>query len=101
MCRRGLLTSELIDPMSWWPLETRLKYVDLFRIALGSREQYMPQRILCMGCNTSLYDGFELESPLEIIQRNNGVCPKCGRRLSFDPDAVKIVPMDQMKGQKR
>jgi RNase P subunit RPR2 len=61
----------------------------------------MPQRILCPGCNASLYDGFELESPIEIIQRNNGTCPKCGRKLSFDPDSIKIVPTDQIRNQKR
>jgi len=61
----------------------------------------MPQKILCNGCNTTLYDGFELESPLEIVQRNNGTCPKCGRKLGFDPDTIKIVPMDQARNQKR
>ncbi len=61
----------------------------------------MPQKILCTGCKTSLYDGFELESPLEIIQRNSGACPKCGRKLSFDPDAVKITPIEQMKNRRR
>jgi len=61
----------------------------------------MPQKILCTSCNASLYDGFELESPLEIVQRNGGVCPKCGRKLSFDPDTIKIIPVEQMKNQKR
>jgi DNA-directed RNA polymerase subunit RPC12/RpoP len=61
----------------------------------------MPQKILCTSCNTPLYDGFELESPLEIIQRNGGACPKCGRKLTFDPDAIKIIPVEQMKGQKK
>jgi len=82
-------------------IETRLKYGAAFRIALGKREERMPQKILCTGCNTILYDGFELESPLEIIQRNNGVCPKCGRKLGFDPDAIRIIPTSEMRNLRR
>jgi RNase P subunit RPR2 len=52
----------------------------------------MPQRIYCSGCQTTLYDGLELESPTEIIYRHNGVCPKCSKKLTFDPDAVKTIP---------
>jgi hypothetical protein len=82
-------------------IKRRLKYLGVFRIALGKREERMPQKILCTGCNTVLYDGFELESPLEILQRNNGVCPKCGRRLGFNPDTIKIVPMSEIKVQRQ
>ena len=57
----------------------------------------MTQKILCTGCNTILYEGFELESPLEIILRNNGVCPRCGKKLYFDPDIIKIEPIGKYK----
>jgi len=50
----------------------------------------MPMRAYCSGCNTTLYDGLELESPTEIIQRYNGVCPKCSKQLKFEPEKVRI-----------
>jgi len=53
----------------------------------------MPQRIVCRVCGTVLYDDFELESPVEIIQRHNGYCPKCHRKLNFDSDGIRIVPV--------
>jgi hypothetical protein len=42
-----------------------------------------------------LYEGFELESPLEIVAGRNGICPKCGKALEFAPDAIKITPLSQ------
>jgi len=53
----------------------------------------MPQRIVCRVCGTVLYDDFELESPVEIMQRHNGYCPKCHRKLNFDSDGIRIVPV--------
>jgi len=52
----------------------------------------MPQRIYCSGCQATLYDELELESPAEIINRYNGACPKCSKKLKFEPDAVKFIP---------
>jgi RNase P subunit RPR2 len=52
----------------------------------------MPQRVFCDACGATLYDGLELESPTEIIQRYNGICPKCQKKLSFEPETVKILP---------
>jgi RNase P subunit RPR2 len=52
----------------------------------------MPQRVFCDVCGATLYDGLELESPSEIIQRYNGICPKCQKKLSFEPETVKILP---------
>ena len=53
----------------------------------------MPQKIICQECGATLYDDFELESPYEIIQRYNGSCPKCNKKLNFNPDDVRIVPI--------
>ena len=58
-----------------------------------SPRMVMPQKIVCQECGTTLYDDFELESPIEIIQRYNGYCPKCNRKLNFDPNSVKIIPL--------
>ncbi len=52
----------------------------------------MPQRILCAKCGELLYTGIELETPSEVIQRHGGYCPKCGKRLGFEMDSLKIVP---------
>ena len=51
-----------------------------------------PQRILCAKCSEPLYTGLELETPSEIIQRNGGYCPKCGKKLGFETDSLKIIP---------
>jgi rubredoxin len=58
-----------------------------------TRWMVMPQKIVCQECGATLYDDFELESPVEIMQRYNGYCPKCNKKLDFDPDDVKIVPI--------
>ena len=51
----------------------------------------MPQKIVCSACKTILYEGLELESPSEIIQRHNGICPKCGRKLDYKSNNVKFI----------
>jgi len=39
-----------------------------------------------------LYTGIELETPMETIQRFNGYCPKCGNKLGFTIEKLKIQP---------
>ncbi|HEY4657125.1 MAG TPA: hypothetical protein VIH34_01410 [Candidatus Bathyarchaeia archaeon] len=51
-----------------------------------------PQRIQCSKCGEILYTGLELETPSEIIQRNGGYCPKCGKKLGFETENLKIAP---------
>ncbi|HYU55698.1 MAG TPA: hypothetical protein VEL52_05695 [Candidatus Bathyarchaeia archaeon] len=51
-----------------------------------------PQRIICSKCGDLLYTGLELETPSEIIQRNGGYCPKCGKKLGFTIETLKIGP---------
>ena len=51
-----------------------------------------PQRILCSKCGEALYTGIELETPSETIQRNGGYCPKCGKKLGFETESLKIAP---------
>lgn len=58
----------------------------------GSR---LPQKIFCTECGSILYDGLELETPTEIIQRHNGLCPQCKRKLEFDTEKVKIAPFEE------
>ena len=53
----------------------------------------MPQRVLCQKCRYVLYEGIELTPPDEIIQRFNGNCPNCGKKLSFNPANVDVKPL--------
>lgn len=50
----------------------------------------MPQRVVCEDCGKILYEGLDLKPPDEIIQRYNGKCPKCGKRLAFVPITVEV-----------
>ena len=50
----------------------------------------MPQKILCKECNEVLYVGDLLKSPLDVIKKFEGKCPKCGKYLAFETDAVSV-----------
>jgi len=52
-----------------------------------------PQRVICQGCGAVLYEGVDLFPPDEIIQRYDGKCPKCGKRLSLTPVKVEVEPV--------
>jgi len=52
----------------------------------------LPQKIQCSKCGEVLYTGIELETPSETIQRNGGYCPKCGKKLGFEIETLKIGP---------
>ncbi len=54
----------------------------------------MPQTIICEGCGHLLYKGVELKPPDEIIQRNGGVCPNCGKKLVFKIENVEVLPVN-------
>lgn len=55
----------------------------------------MPQRILCKNCDEVLYVGELLKSPQDIFKKFDGKCPVCGKDLSFDPEAIKVKPIEQ------
>jgi DNA-directed RNA polymerase subunit RPC12/RpoP len=55
----------------------------------------LPQKIVCADCGSVLYDGLELETPIEIIQRHNGVCPQCKKKLEFETEKLRIVPYNE------
>jgi RNase P subunit RPR2 len=54
--------------------------------------KFMPQRVYCQKCNCILYEGAELKPPDEIMQKHNGKCPKCGKKLSSIPIDVEVKP---------
>ena len=51
----------------------------------------MPQKVICEKCENILYEGTELKPPDEIIQDNDGKCPKCGNKISFIPKKVEVI----------
>jgi RNase P subunit RPR2 len=53
----------------------------------------LPQKINCKNCKKILYEGKEIESPSEIIRKNNGLCPSCKGKLNFKIENVKIIPI--------
>ncbi|MCK4477933.1 hypothetical protein KAU88_05340 [Candidatus Bathyarchaeota archaeon] len=54
----------------------------------------MPQKVFCQKCGYILYKGPELKPPDEIIQKYDGKCPKCGRKLSSVPIDVEVKPAE-------
>ena len=61
----------------------------------------MPQKITCRGCGEVFYTGNDLKSPKDIIQQLKGVCPKCGKRLTFDFREVDIRVIREEEKNKR
>jgi DNA-directed RNA polymerase subunit RPC12/RpoP len=51
----------------------------------------VPQKVICEKCGHVLYEGTELKPPDEIIQTNDGKCPKCGKKISFIPKKVEVI----------
>lgn len=51
----------------------------------------LPQNVRCSKCRAILYSGLELESPADVMQRYNNVCPKCGKPLEFSIKNIKIL----------
>lgn len=68
-------------------------------VSRGVLQNSLPQRIMCSKCGDLLYAGLELETPSEVIQRNGGYCPKCGKKLGFDTETLKIIPQGPFPGQ--
>ena len=54
----------------------------------------MPQKVTCQQCGYVLYEGEELTPPDEILQRYNGKCPKCGKKLALVPLDVEVKPAE-------
>jgi len=57
----------------------------------------MPQRVFCNECGAILYEGSELIPPDEIVQKFDGKCPTCGKKLSFTPITVEVKSAKDQK----
>jgi DNA-directed RNA polymerase subunit RPC12/RpoP len=55
----------------------------------------LPQKVICEKCGHVLYEGSELKPPDEIIQTNDGKCPKCGKKISFVPKKVVVKAAEE------
>jgi predicted RNA-binding Zn-ribbon protein involved in translation (DUF1610 family) len=55
----------------------------------------VPQKVICEKCGFVLYEGTELKPPDEIIQTNDGKCPKCGKKISFIPKKVEVTAANE------
>ncbi len=55
----------------------------------------MPQKVICEKCGSILYEGTELKPPDEIIQINDGKCPRCGKKISFVPKKVEVIAANE------
>ena len=72
-------------------VDLNINAVSVFDVCLvvGVREE-LPQRVSCSKCGYILFEGVELTPPDEIIQRFDGRCPKCGKKLAFEQGAVEV-----------
>lgn len=51
----------------------------------------MPLEIVCSGCGSVLYNGFELRSPKDVIRANENKCPECGKSLSHSEFTIEVT----------
>jgi len=86
---QGLMTIAYQQLLRRKCLETSYELSEIF-CKIGDR---LPQLTVCRSCNTVLFDGPEMEEPIETIRRHNGICPGCGRRLTFDVGNIRISPV--------
>jgi RNase P subunit RPR2 len=57
----------------------------------------MPQKIVCSGCHTTLYEGYEVVEPVEVISQYNSKCPNCGKKLEFDYENIELCVIKPRK----
>ena len=50
----------------------------------------MTYEIVCMSCGTSLYSGFDLRSPGDVLKAVDYRCKKCGTKLSANKFHVNV-----------
>jgi tRNA(Ile2) C34 agmatinyltransferase TiaS len=54
----------------------------------------MTYEIACMSCGTSLYSGFDLRSPGDVLKAVDYRCKKCGTKLSLNNFRVDVRKID-------
>lgn len=54
----------------------------------------MTFEIACKSCGTTLYSGFELRSPDDVLRAFGYKCRKCGTRLTSEKFNLEIKKLD-------
>lgn len=54
----------------------------------------MTYEIACMSCGASLYSGFDLRSPGDVLKTVDYRCKKCGAKLSPTKFQVEVKKTD-------
>lgn len=54
----------------------------------------MTYEIACLSCGSSLYSGFDLKSPNDVLKVMGYKCKKCGVKLSTDKFVVEVKKVD-------
>jgi len=54
----------------------------------------MTYEIICTSCGTSLYSGFDLRSPNDVLRALGYKCKKCGVKLSLEKFKVSVKKID-------
>jgi len=54
----------------------------------------MTYEITCTSCGTSLYSGFDLRSPNDVLRALGYKCKKCGVKLSLEKFKVSVKKID-------
>ena len=54
----------------------------------------MTYEIACASCGSSLYSGFDLRSPNDVLKALGYKCKKCGVKLSAENFKVSVKKID-------
>ena len=54
----------------------------------------MTYEIACVSCGTTLYSGFDLRSPSDVLKSMDYRCKKCGARLTTAKFVVEVKKID-------
>jgi hypothetical protein len=61
----------------------------------------LPQKIFCGGCDEVFYQDNDLKMPDDILQQLKGICPKCGKTLTFDAKNIIVKTSRDRKTNRR
>lgn len=54
----------------------------------------MTYEIACTSCGSSLYSGFDLRSPNDVLKALGYRCKKCGAKLTVESFKVNVKKID-------
>ncbi|HXW36703.1 MAG TPA: hypothetical protein VEJ36_02205 [Nitrososphaerales archaeon] len=54
----------------------------------------MTYEVACVSCGSSLYSGFDLRSPSDVLKGSGYRCKNCGVKLSLEKFRVEVKKID-------